>query len=371
MWTDGIDADIPIVALAQGVHGDGMASYLSMMQPRLAELRRILKPSGSLYLHCDPKASHYLKIMLDMIFGAAAFKNEIAWKRTFAHSSANRWGPIHDVILFYAGKGYTWNRVTTPYSPEYIASHYRHYDDKGLYRKDSVLSPEQGSRDNLTYEWNGHVRTWRWTRERMQAAHNMGILEYSKTGLPRQKRYLYRYVDLMGPGAVQNGSSGEPWRGVDPSEAGKGRNWSIPMGILRKAYPERDDLDTLTSQAKLDLLDAAGLIHWPKNGAIPKVIQHFDECKGVVVQDMIMDIAPINSQSVESADYPTQKPLALLERIIKASSNEGDVVLDPFCGSGSTLEAASRLGRDWIGIDASDEAIATCEKRLLLQPRML
>ena len=240
-----------------------MMAYLTMMAVRLIELHRVLKPTGSLYLHCDPTASHYLKLLLDAVFGAANFRNEVVWKRTSAHSSAKRWGPVHDILLFLSKSNqFVWNKVQQEYDQVYVESFFTHSDEDG--------------------------RRW-------------------------------RRADLTGAG-VRHGDSGRPWRGIDV--AAKGRHWAFPAG-------------------KLDRMDADGRIHWPKKkGGMPQRKRYIDELPGMPIQDIIDDIKPIHNVGQERLGYPTQKPLALLERIIGASSNEGDVVLDPFCGCGTAVHAA-------------------------------
>jgi site-specific DNA-methyltransferase (adenine-specific) len=262
-----------------------MMAYLSMMAVRLLELRRVLKPTGSLYLHCDPSASHYLKILLDSIFGVENFKNEVIWKRTSAHSSAKRYGPVHDVILFYgASDAMNWIGGYQAYDEAYVKQRFARGEDKP-----------------------------------------------------------WKDADLTGSG-VRHGETGEVWRGFDVTA--KGRHW---------AYPP----------SELDQLDAQGLIYWPeKTGGWPRLKKYLDDAKGVPLQDVWTDIFPINSQAQERLGYPTQKPQSLLERIINSSSNEGDVILDPFCGCGTSIHAAQKLRREWIGIDITHLAISLIEKRL-------
>ena len=277
-------------------------SYLTYMAVRLLEMHRILKPTGSLYLHCDPTMSHYLKLVMDAIFGSAAFKNEIIWKRTGSHGGAKRWGPIHDVILFYtAGKEYTWNQVYQPYDKDYLEQ-YRFEDERGY----------------------------------------------------------YRLVDLTGAG-TSAGDSGKPWRGVDPTDIG--RHWAVPMKSLQAAFPGKD-VAALPLLERLDLLDKAGLVHWPETGKSPRHKRYADEAPGVQIQDVCTDINPIGSQAKERLGYPTQKPITLLQRIITASSNAGDMVFDPFCGCATTLAAADRLDRDWAGIDISPKAAELILRRI-------
>ncbi|MDE0346945.1 MAG: DNA methyltransferase [Boseongicola sp.] len=273
-------------------------AYLVYMTQRLLPMRGILKPTGSLYLHCDPAASHYIKVMLDAIFGHDNFRNEVIWRRTGAHGRAKRWGPIHDVLLFYSrGKSYVWNRVYEAYDADYIANFYRFNDDHGQ----------------------------------------------------------YRLVTLDGPG-IRQGDSGKPWRNVDPTV--KGRHWELPPD---RALPEwfefPDGYAQMSIQDRLDVLDEAGIIYWPPRGSVPQYKRYLSVSEGNPVQDIISDIRPIGSQAKERLGYDTQKPVELLERIIAASSNPGDVVFDPFCGCATTIEAAHRLDRKWIGIDIAIHAI--------------
>lgn len=281
-----------------------MMAYLAMMAVRLVELRRVLKPTGSLYLHCDPTASHYLKLLLDGVFGPECFRNEIVWKRTHSHGGARRWGPIHDTIFFYAmSSRFTWNRTFQGYSEDYLTRFYRFSDERGR----------------------------------------------------------FRLVTLTGAG-VRHGDSGQAWRSVNPTAVG--RHWAVPTGALARAYPEHDP-KALTTQEKLELLDAAGLVAWPKRaGGVPQQKRYADENPGVPLQDVITDIRPLGKLDAERLGYPTQKPLALLERIIAASSNPGDVVLDPFCGCGTAVHAAEKLGRKWMGVDITHLAISLIERRL-------
>ncbi len=286
-------------------HND-VSAYLVMMAPRLWHLHRVLKPTGSLYLHCDPTASHYLKILLDAIFGPRCFRNEVIWKRTSAHSSAKRWGDVHDALLFYTRTGdYTWNQVYQTYDESYLLNKYRNEDERGR----------------------------------------------------------HRLSDLTAAG-VRTGDSGKPWRDCDPSALG--RHWAVPREAVA-TLAEAETAATMTTQAKLDLLDENGYIYWAAKGrgggvGFPQYKRYLSN--GVPIQDNITDISPINSQAAERQGYPTQKPLALLERIITASSNPGDVVLDPFCGCGTAIVAAQRLGRHWLGIDVTPIATTLIIDRL-------
>lgn len=285
-----------VAAIVNALHaalGDSdMMAYLVMMAQRLVELRRVLKPTGNLFLHCDPTASHYLKIILDSIFGPERFANEIIWQRSTGKSLMSRRLPTnHDVILgFEAGSNRTWNSdaMFEPYDlenlPSSIRQKYTGDDGDGrLYQLDNLLNPN-ADRPNLTYEFLGVTRVWRWTRERMQAAFDAGLVHQSAPGkVPRYKRYL-------------------------------------------------------------------------------------DELRGMPLGDVWTDIPPLNSQARERMGYPTQKPLKLLDRLIRAASNPGDVVLDPFCGCGTTVEAAQHAGRQWIGIDVAYHAIRVIEDRLAQLP---
>lgn len=289
-------------ALHDTLRNSPMMAYLAMMAPRLVELHRVLKSTGSLYLHCDPTASHYLRILLDGIFGPVNFLNEIIWKRTSAHSSAKRWGPVHDVILFYSKSDkYTWNQIFLDYSEKYVKDFYRNSDEKGSFQ--------------------------------------MG--------------------DLTGAGK-RTGESGQPWGDFNPTDVG--RHWAVPNKILREIFGE--ELTQWSVQQKLDALDEQGLIYWPPNGQVPRFKRYLEEQVGVPIADVITDINPIGAQAKERLGYPTQKPLALLERIIEASSNKGDLVLDPFCGCGTTIHAAHKLDRRWIGVDVTYLAINLIKRRL-------
>ncbi|SOD02553.1 adenine-specific DNA-methyltransferase [bacterium JGI 053] len=263
-----------------------MMAYLAMMAPRLVEIRRVLKPAGSLYLHCDPTASHYLKLLLDGIFGPNRFINEIIWKRYGAHNDVGQgsrhFGRVHDTILFYSrSERPTWHQQFTSLDPAYVAESYKHVEE-GTGRKFTtkpLTGPGGAAKGNPVFEWNGHTRAWRYSKETMQRLHDDGKLYYSGTGYARQKHYL-------------------------------------------------------------------------------------DESRGTPVQDVWTDISPLSGSHAERLGYPTQKPEALLERIISASSNPGDVVLDPFCGCGTTITAAQKLGRRWIGIDITHLAINLIRHRL-------
>jgi len=263
-----------------------MMAYLAMMAPRLIELRRVLKETGSIYLHCDPTASHYLKILMDAVFGPQFFKNEIIWKRSHAHSDAKQgsqhFGRITDTLLFYSkGKKSIWNPLYRPYDEKYVERDYRRVDPDGR---------------------------------------------------------RYRIGDLSGPGGAAKGSPKYEVMGVT-------RYWRY-------------------SKEKMEQLIAEGRIIQTRPGAVPQYKRYLDEMPGVAVQNLWDDLALLNNRAKEMLGYPTQKPESLLERIIKASSNEGDVVLDPFCGCGTTVQVAQRLNRRWIGIDITHLAIGLIKKRL-------
>ena len=272
-----------IGALRGFLGANQMTAYLVMMAARLIELHRVLKSTGSLYLHCDPTAAHYLKILLDNIFGATNYRDQIIWRRTSAHSDSKGYGNNYDVILYYTKSNkFTWNRMYQPYDPEYVEKYYRYKDEDG-------------------------------------------------------RRYASGDVAAAGPGPARyfNGVLREP---------PPGSHWRY-------------------SQEKLDKFIAEGRIYFTANG-FPRYKRYLDEMPGMALQALWTDIQPIVSWSKEGLGYPTQKPLALLERIIEASSNPGDIVLDPFCGCGTAIAAAQKLGRRWIGIDITFLSIALQRYRL-------
>src|SRR5271157_2389220 len=263
-----------------------MMAYLVMMAIRLVELHRVLKPTGSIYLHCDPTASHYLKLLMDAIFGVQNFVNEITWKRSSAHSDAKQgakhFGRVSDTILLYCkSDDRTWSPQYQPYDQEYVDRDYRRMDEKGRrYRIDNIQGPGGAAKGNPSYEFLGVTRYWRYSKEKMADLYRQGRIIQTRPGaVPQYKRYL-------------------------------------------------------------------------------------DEMPGVPVQNVWTDVPVINNRSNEKLGYPTQKPEALLERIIKASSNEGDVVLDPFCGCGTAIAVAEKLKRRWIGIDITYLAINLVQRRL-------
>ena len=258
-------------------------AYIEFMRPRCVELHRVLKETGSFYFHCDWHASHYVKVMLDQIFGENQFHTEIIWRRTNAKGLAFRSFPNnHDTIFYYVkDDDYIFNRQYTPHNEKYIEDFYKYTEPETgrCYRLADLTNPNK-DRPNLTYEFLGVKRVWRWTKDRMQEAYEKGLVVQTKPGaVPALKRYL-------------------------------------------------------------------------------------DEQEGNPVDSIWADIPPVQAQASERLGYPTQKPLALLDRIIKASSNENDIVLDAFCGCGTALVAAENLGRQWIGIDISPTACNVMAKRL-------
>jgi DNA modification methylase len=297
-----------MAALSLALGKGPMAAYLAMLAPRIAELARVLKPAGSLYLHCDATASHYLALLLDAAFGPENLRSKISWKRTSSHNCARRYGPVHDEILFYTkGAAYTWNRIHESHGEAYLA---------GNYRADP-LHPGRGR---------------------------------------------FKTSDLTGAG-LRRGDSATPWRGYDPGA--RGRHWAVPTGRKLPGWlPLPRGYGELPVRDRLDFLDSAGMIHWPRAGSVPHYKSYLSESPGVPVRDLVLDIPPLSAASREKLDYPTQKPLALLERFVAASSNPGDLVLDPFCGSGTTLHAAENLERQWIGVDSAPSAVDTARRRM-------
>ena len=270
-------------------------------------MRRVLKDTGCMYLHCDPTASHYLKLLMDAIFGAALFKAEINWQRTSAHSDSRTFGNVSDKILFYSKSGINADAIRLPLDLEYVKSHYRYSDERGRYGD----------------------------------------------------------FDLTGPG-ISEGESGQPWHQYDPGTIG--RCWSVPRTgryadwIGHSLIPDYKDIGSVLE--RLDALEQANMLIHTKNGRVPRLKRYLEASPGQVPSNNWTDIPPINSQAKERIGYPTQKPLALLDRIIKASTNEGDVVLDPFCGCSTACIAAEKLGRQWVGIDISSKAAELAQVRL-------
>jgi len=289
--------DPPFATKADFQSSDGVRSYsdkvassefLENLRERIIFLREILTEDGSFYLHLDTKKSHYLKVIMDEVFGDANFRNEVIWKRTSARSDSKTYNHIHDVILYYTRSDtWSWNKIHTSYDEKYVENFYRYQDPDG--RK-------------------------------------------------------FRVSDLTAAG-TRKGSSGMPWRGIDP--AVRGNHWKFTV-------------------ERLEELDTTGRIYWPKKeGGVPGYKRYLDEMPGTALQSIWTDISPISAQSTERCGYITQKPEALIERIIKASSNPGDLVMDVFAGSGTTAAVAEKLGRRWVVCDFGKHAVYTMQKRLL------
>ena len=268
-----------VIDMARHAGGKSAMSYLIYMAIRILEMHRVLKKTGSLYLHCDPTMSHYLKMVLDAIFGIQNYRNEITWKRFSSHNDGKRFGKITDTIFFYSkSNAYTWNKVHVPYSDEYVRKNYRDEDERGRYTHRD-LTAQRLAGGGYEYEFHGHCRVW-------------------KRPLESMKR-----------------------------------------------------------------LEARGMLHFPSSGkGVPRYKIYLDDALGVPLQNIWTDIPNVGGD--ERLDYPTQKPLALLERIIRSSSNAGDMVLDPFCGCATACSAAEKLGRKWIGIDISPKAYDLLSIRL-------
>lgn len=282
-WTDSIIDDWPaaweVIIAARAAYGDDMGAFLCWLGVRLMEMHRVLRPDGSLYLQCDTTASHYIKAMLDAIFGWENFRNDIVWKRTSAHSDASRWGSVHDVLLYYSKSDRRiWNEIYMDYDDGY-KKRFRNQDAGGRLWTDGDITAKGLSGGGYTYTYKGAKSLWRVPLETMERLDKENRLHFTRTGGIRIKRYL-------------------------------------------------------------------------------------DELPGIPAQDVITDIFPINSQAKERTGYPTQKPLALYRRIIEASSNEDDIVLDPFCGCATTPVAAEQLKREWVGMDIWDGAKEIVLKRL-------
>lgn len=285
-WDKGSDAmlrDLPellpqegaamTAALVAQLGRSPRSAYLVSLAARLGQAHRLLTSEGSLYVHVDPSASHYLKVVLDSIFGAQNFRNEIIWKRTHAHSGSKRFGPVHDTLLYYTKSDvYTWDQQYAPYSREYLDTYFTKHDDRGAYQSITCTGPGDRFGTRAHYEWKGQFpppgRHWAWVKEEMERLDAAGMLTYSRNGVPRLKRYA-------------------------------------------------------------------------------------QEGPGVRLQDIWTDVSPLSAHAAERLGYDTQKPVGLLERVIASSSRPGDLVLDPYCGTGTTAVAAERLGRSWCMLDTS------------------
>ena len=296
-WTESIRQDHPkLHAVIQGANvaaGEDMGAFLCWLGVRVLEMHRVLKPTGSLYLHMDDTAQAYAKAMMDAIFGRDNFRNEVVWKRSTAHNDTKqggrRYGRILDRLMFYTkSPKWTWNPVYTEYDPEYLSNFYKHVEANTgrRYRLSDMTGPGGAAKGNPRYAVMGVTRYWRYSQESMEELIAAGCVVQTKPrGVPQQKRYL-------------------------------------------------------------------------------------DEMPGVLLQNLWTDIKPIQSQGKEATGYPTQKPLSLYERVIRASSNEGDIVLDPFAGCATTCVAAERLGRGWIAVDINQEAQDVVLDRLRKEARL-
>ena len=310
-----------ITAFRQFIGSNAMMAYLVMMAPRLAELHRVLKPTGSIYLHCDPTASHYLKVLMDTVFGKQNFRNEIIWRRTGSHNQSRRYGPIHDVLLFYSkSDDYRFNVRHRPVTSGHVDSYFKKQDAKGRYWTNAITGAGQRS-----------------------------------------------------------GDSGKSWRGYNPTD--RGRHWAIPGALTRELNIPQE----MPLLDKLEHLYQSGYVDLPPDGsnAMPTFRQHLQDAPGTPLQDIWAyqpythgvlhntneaideDVRWIPRQgSPERLGYQTQKPEGVLERIIRASSNDGDIVLDPFCGCGTAVAVAQQLERHWIGIDITHLAVNLMKNRL-------
>ena len=283
--------------------GKGADSFLAMIYERLILMRDLLADDGSIYVHCDERVNSFLKLVLSDVFGPHGFVNEVIWKRTSARSGADRWGSIHDTLLFFAKTSKrVWYRVLIAYDESYLDTKYKYSDARGVYRLDNLTAP-----------------------------------------------------------GVTSGGSSDSWRGFSPAKIG--RHWAVPVEILKGVLGERQ-ADDLSSAEKLELLFENSFIELPKKtDGFPQFKRYLGE--GMPLQDVVTDIPPVNSQATDRLGYPTQKPEALLDRILRASSREGDIVADFFSGSGTTAAVAEKLGRKWIVSDLGKFAIHTTRKRLI------
>jgi adenine specific DNA methylase Mod len=282
-----------LAALQNEMKNSDMMAYLVMMSARIIEMHRLLKPTGTIFLHCDSTACHYLKLIMNRIFGPKSFRNEIIWKRSHSHNDgkqgAKHFGRVTDSILFYSkSNNYTWNRLYRPYDQKYVDRDYRRIDEDGRrYRIDNMRRPGGAEKGNPFYQVMGVSRYWAYSKENME-----------------------RFI-------------------------------------------------------------REGRVVQTRPGAVPQMKRYLDEMPGVPVQNLWDDLPVINNRSKEWLGYQTQKPVALLERIISASTNPDDLVLDPFCGCGTAIEASQKLGRRWIGIDITVLALDVVERRLRRDFRFL
>ena len=304
-WSDGKILNSKFLEAVQTTHSKGMVIYLGFMALRLIEMKRLLKDTGSIYLHCDSTSSHYLKVVMDGVFGFKKFQNEIIWRRANAHNDSKKYANITDSILFYRiDELSTWNPYYRPLDDSTVAKWYVNDDNdgRGAYNRLSLSAPRSG------------LKTWR--------------------GITLTKR-----------------------------------SWNAPRkgkiaDVIEKEYIS-EYKSIVSCEDRLEALDSVGLVHWPKkSGGIPSLKQYRSMTVGLSPSNLFDDLPLMRDLPKEYTGYPTQKPLVLLERIIMASSNEGDTVLDPFSGSGTALVAAKKLGREYVGIDISEDAVNIAKKRL-------
>ena len=287
-WLDQIEDDWPavkaVVDAAKIASGMDTAAFLCWLGVRVIEMRRVLKPTGSIYLHCDDTAAAWIKALMDAVFGRAQFQADLIWNRAAENLSRRKYRRASEHLLFYSkSKDYTWNGAYLPHSEEYVAQSYRWSDDRGRYT--TTACQNNADRPNMVYEFRGNTRQWRYSKETMERLDADGLLVFNKQGIPRRKLYL-------------------------------------------------------------------------------------DDSPGVAVTTVWSDINVLQSRASERVGYPTQKPLALYERIVAASSNEGDMVLDPFAGCATTPIAAERLGRRWVAMDLWQGAHAIIKDRLQREVRL-
>ncbi len=310
-WIDEIEYRLPGVFHsingAKLCHGESMAGYLTFMSIRLLELHRVLKRTGSIYLHCDDTASHYLHTIMDAIFGWQNYRAEISWQRTSAHNDARNFGRVRDTILFYSRQSQiNADAIRVPLDPDYVEQFYRFEDERGKYQLGDLTAPRLGT-----------------------------------------------------------GETGQSWREYDPNRSG--RQWNAPLRGRYAAWIDENIIPGYrgisSPLARLDALDEAGLIAYPAEGSMPRLKRYLSENPGQVPTNQWTDIRPVGAHARERTGWRTQKPLALLERIISASSKPGDLVLDPFCGCATACIAAEKLGRQWIGIDILPQAAEVLNQR--------
>ena len=319
-WKMAIEDDYPaihaVIAAVEACATENEAAYIAFMAARLLECHRVLKPAGSLYLHCDDHANGYLRMLMDAIFGAANFRNEVAWRRSGGRSDSQKWGRTHDRLLYYGkSESPVWNQQYQPHNPEYVRRNYRYDDNDG--------------------------------------------------------RGAYRKLPLHAAGA-SGGDSGSPWRNYDPNS--HNRHWSTPIrGVMHQYIIDHNIIPGWpsqypTTQHKLDALDQHGLLLHSDN-YLPDLKTYLAATKGIAATDFITDIPMASGR--ERTGYATQKPLELYERIIAASSNPGDIVLDVFAGCATTAVAAERLGRQWVACDMAYRAWTMLKRRFYLNGFML